>query len=132
MLKRVIVLSSVLLLLMAGASSVAAQKWIDLGTREVKDKSEQDTWHLGPDKGTFRAVRILVQKHPVKFYRLRVTYANGQQQEFQLANRIKAGGQTRVLDLSGAERVIDKVDVWYEAYTAGDGVRSQVTLMGRR
>ena len=132
MLKRLIVLCSVLFAITAGAAAVSAQGWEDLGSKEVKDQSEQDTWHLGKGKGTFRALRLSVEKRPVRFYRLRVTYENGQTQEFQLADTIRAGGSTRVLDLNAADRFIDKVDIWYEANTRGRGVRSQVTLHGRR
>lgn len=132
MFRRLIVFSCVALVVAVGTTAVSAQRWEDLGSKEVKDRSEQDTWHLGKGKGTFTAIRIHVEKKPVRFYRLRVTYENGQTQEFQLADTIRAGGETRVLDLNGADRFIDKVDIWYEANTRGRGVRSQVTLWGRR
>jgi hypothetical protein len=133
MLKRLIILSSLLFVFAAGANIVFAQRgWENLGTKEVKDQSEQDTWRLGKDKGTFRSIKLVVISRPVRFYRLRVTYENGGTQEFQIAKLIKAGGETRALDLSGRDRYIDKVDVWYEAHTAGHGVRSSVSLLGRR
>jgi len=131
MLKKLIVMSTLLFALAVGAAAASAQ-WQDLGTKEVKDRSEQDTWHLGKDRGTFRSIKLAVISRPVRFYRLRVTYGNGTTQEFQIANLIKAGGQTRSLDLNGRDRFIEKVDVWYEAYTVGQGVRSSVTLLGRR
>ena len=132
MIRKLIVLTSVVFVLGLGASIVSAQGWEDLGSKEVKDRSEQDTWHLGKGKATFKALKLSVEKKPVRFYRLRVTYENGQTQEIQLADTIRAGGQSRVLDLNGGDRWIDKVDIWYEANTARRGVRSQVTLHGRR
>ena len=131
MFKKLFILSCVLFVIGTGAAAVSAQNWVDLGSREVKDRSEQDTWHIGKSKGEFNAIRITVQKRPVRFYRLKVTYDNGRSEEFQIANNIRAGGETRVLDLTGHDRYIDKVDVWYEANTARRGVRSQVTLYGR-
>lgn len=129
MLKKLIVVSSVLFVLSAGAV-VASAQWIDLGTKEVKDRSEQDTWHVGKGKGEFRRIKIFVGDRAVRFYRLRVTFENGQTQEVELRNLIPAGGETRAIDLSGRERFIDKVDVWYEAFTARRGRRSHVTLWG--
>ena len=129
MLRKLIILSSVLFILSAGAMAVSAQ-WEDLGSKEVKDRSEQDTWHLGAGKGQFRKLKITVQYRPVRFYKLVVTYGNGEKQEFSIRSLIRAGGETRSLDLDGKDRYINKVDVWYEAATVRRGVRSQVTLYG--
>src|SRR5687767_9030682 len=54
MLKRLFVFSCVVFVFAVGASAVSAQNWVDLGTKEVKDRSEQDTWHVGKGKGDFR------------------------------------------------------------------------------
>jgi len=128
MVKRIVLFTFFALLFTAGATAVSAQ-WQDLGSKEVKDRSEQDTWHLSGD-GQFRRLKITVQYRPVRFYKLLVTYGNGEKQEFELRNLIRAGGSTRVLDLDGKDRHIKKVDIWYEAATVRRGARSQVTLYG--
>lgn len=130
MFKRLFVISSVLFVVAIGASAVSAQGWVDLGTKEVKDRSEQDTWHVGAGKGEFRKIRLKVHQKAVRFYKLEVKFENGQVQNIELRNVIPAGGQTRIIDLVGTDRRIDKVDVWYEAQTPRRGVRSQVTLYG--
>ena len=71
-----------------------------------------------------------MQQRAVRFYKLVVTYGNGAKEGFEIRNLIRAGGETRALDLNGKDRYIKRVDVWYEAYTARRGVRSQVTLYG--
>jgi hypothetical protein len=131
MFKKTIIFSSLLLILSAGASSVTAQ-WVDLGTKEVKDRSEQDTWHVGKDKGDFRRIKIAVGERAVRFYRLRVTFENGRTEDLELRSVIRAGGESRAIDLKGAHRYIDKIDIWYEANTARRGRRSRVTLFGIR
>ncbi len=130
MLKRSIILASVLFVLSIGVFTASAQEWVNLGTKEVKDRSEQDTWHLGAGKGEFRSLKISVQYRAVRFYKLEVTYVSGEKQEFSIRSLIPAGGSTRNLDLNGKDRYINKVDVWYEAATVRRGVRSQVTLHG--
>ena len=130
MFKKLFVISSVLFAFAIGASVASAQGWENLGSKEVKDRSEQDTWHIGGGKGQFRKIKITVQKKAVRFYRLEVKFENGQVQNIELRNVIGAGGSTRVIDLIGTDRRIDKVDVWYEAQTFRRGVRSQVTLYG--
>ncbi len=129
MLKKVVILSSLLLIFAASAITVSAQGWENLGSKEVKDRSEQDTWHLSGD-GEFRKLKITVEHRAVRFYKLLVTYGNGEKQEFEIRNLIRAGGETRALDLNGKDRHIKKVDIWYEAATVRRGVRSQVTLYG--
>lgn len=131
MLKKLIILSSVIFILSAAAATASAQ-WVDLGTKEVKDRSEQDTWHVGKGKGDFRRIKIAVGDRAVRFYRVRVTFENGQTQEVEVRDLIRAGGETRAIDLSGNERFIDKVDIWYEAFTPRRGRRSHVTLWGIR
>jgi len=130
MLRKFIILSSMIFILSAAAMTATAQSWENLGSKEVKDRSEQDTWHLGAGKGQFRRLKISVQHRAVRFYKLLVTYGNGEKQEFEIRNLIRAGGETRALDLSGVDRYINKVDVWYEAFTPRRGARSQVTLYG--
>lgn len=130
MFKRLFVISSVLFVFAVGASAVAAQGWENLGSKEVKDRSEQDTWHIGGGQGEFRKIKLTVQHRAVRFYKLTVKFENGQTQNIELRNVIPAGGSTRVIDLVGTDRRIDKVDVWYEAQTVRRGVRSQVTLYG--
>jgi len=117
---------------MIGAKAAAAQQWVDLGDREVKDRSEQDTWHVGKGKGEFNKLKLKVIDRPVRFYRARVTFENGRTQEIEIRNVIKAGGESRAIDLEGRDRFIDKVDIWYEAQTVRQGVRSHVVLFGIR
>ena len=132
MFKRLFVYSCVLVALTLGAAAATAQQWVDLGYREVKDRSEQDTWHVGKAKGEFNRLKLKVIDRPVRFYRARVTFDNGRTQEFEIRNVIKAGGESRAVDLDGRDRFIDKVDIWYEAQTVGKGKRSHVVLFGIR
>lgn len=132
MLRKVIILSSMFIVLTIGASAVSAQEWVNLGAKEVKDRSEQDTWHVGTGKGEFRRIKLTVQHRAVRFYRLEVKFENGEKQNIELRDIIRGGGETRAIELVGRDRRIDKVDVWYEAQTVRRGARSQVTLFGIR
>jgi hypothetical protein len=132
MLKKFSVFTLLIFALGIGAATASAQEWVKLGDREVKDRSEQDTWHVGKGEGEFHRIKIKVHDRAVRFYRLLVTFENGTTQEVPLRNVIPAGGESRAIDLTGNERYIDKVDVWYEAQTYKNGRRSHVTLWGIR
>ncbi|CAN5359405.1 hypothetical protein BH10ACI2_BH10ACI2_22500 [soil metagenome] len=132
MFKRIILTTLAAFVMAAGASAVSAQSWVDLGTKEVMDRAEQDTWHIGKGKGEFRKIKLAVIDRAVRFYRLEVKYENGRIEKLEIRNLIPAGGETRAIDLTGNERFIDKVDVWYEASTVRRGRRSHVTLYGMK
>lgn len=129
MFKRMILTAFAALIVVTGASAVSAQ-WEDLGTREVLDRADKDTWGVGKGKGEFRKIKLAVRDRQVRFYKVQVTYENGRSENFEIRNLINAGGQTRAIDLTGKDRFIDKVEVWYEASTVRRGRRSHVTLWG--
>jgi hypothetical protein len=130
MIKRAILFTMAAVVIAAGAATASAQKWVDLGTKEVKDRSEQDTWHVGKGKGQFSKIKLFVGNRPIQIYRMTVKFENGRTQEIDVRERIRAGGETRAIDLAGDDRYIDKVDIWYEAATVRRGRRSSVTLWG--
>lgn len=131
MIKALATISFALFLLLAVGATDASAQWENLGSKEVTDRAEQDTFHLAGD-GQFRKLRFSVSRRPVRFYKMVVTYGNGEKDEIELRALIRAGGQSRIIDLSGKDRFIRKVDFWYEAASIGRGRRSTVTLFGMK
>lgn len=130
MLRKFTMFAMLAFVLVGGAVAASAQGWTDLGTREVLDRADKDSWQVGKDKGEFKGIKFKVRDRQVRFYSVEVKYENGRTENFEVRNLINAGGQTRVLDLKGKERFIDEVVVRYEASTARRGKRSHVTLWG--
>jgi len=60
-----------------------------------------------------------------------VIFANGSDQELTLREHIQAGGETRVIDLPGEARVIQKVELRYRT-RGGQGGRAIVKVFGRQ
>lgn len=112
------------------AGSASAQ-WEDLGTTEVTDRAESDVFHLATE-GQFRSLRFRVARAPVRFYRMEVTYGNGEKDNIEIRSLIRAGGSSRVIDLPGRNRFLRSVKFWYEAASVGRGRRAAVTLFGRK
>ena len=116
----------------AGALDVAAQGWTLLGSRTVNDRVDHDSIAVTGMRGDFTGVKIAVgQLSPIRFYRVVVHYANGGSQELEVRDLIPAGGETRVMDLRGAERIIRNIDIWYEARSIGPR-GAVVRVYGRR
>lgn len=109
-----------------------AGNWVQLGQRVVTDRADHDTIAVGADRGTFRSVRFEVAGHAVDFQRVVIHFRNGGDQNVALRNTIPAGGQSREIDIDGANRVITSIDFWYDAKTFGRGGKATVKAMGRK
>jgi hypothetical protein len=115
----------------AARPAAPVREWVLLGTRAVNDRADHDVIVVTGARGEFRGVKLTVQRHPVDFHRVVVFYGNGTKQELELRNTIPAGGETRIIDLTGNERIINRVEFWYDAKTIR-GRRAVVRLFGLR
>jgi hypothetical protein len=106
-----------------------ARDWVLLGQRTVTDRADHDVIAVTARQGDFRAIKLTVQRAAVDFHRVVVHYGNGGKQEIELRNTIPAGGESRAIDLSGSDRVINRVEFWYDARTFR-GRRAVVRLFG--
>jgi hypothetical protein len=118
----------VLSLVCAGALARPG-RWEYLGARTVTDRLDHDVITVTAARGDFRAIKLAVQWRSVDFHRVVVHYANDDVREVELRQIIPAGGETRVIDLPGDERVIRKVSFWYDARSLGG--KAKVTLYAR-
>ena len=103
--------------------------WTLLGTRTVADRVDHDVIPVTNDRGTFRQIKIKVERHGVDFRRVVVHFGNGSDQSVDMRGTIRAGGETRAIDLEGTNRVIRSVEFWYDANTRGR--RAVVRLYGK-
>jgi len=125
-------------LALAGAALITATNapaavldWVLLGTRTVNDRADHDVIAVTGTRGDFKSIKLAVQRASVDFHRVVVHYGNGSKQEVELRHTIPAGGESRVIDLEGTERVINRVEFWYDANTIR-GRRAVVRLYGNR
>lgn len=105
--------------------------WVVLGTRNVTDRADHDTVTVTGAKGNFTAIKIEVLRRAVDFQRVVIHFRNGDDQKVELRNSIPAGGESRVIDIDGRDRVIRSIDFWYDAKTLGRGQRATVRVLGR-
>lgn len=111
------------------APAAQTEDWVLLGERAVNDRLDRDMIPVTVARGTFKRIKIMVNRHAVDFHRVLVHFANGRDQEVDLRATIPAGGQSRAVDLRGRERVIRSVEFWYDARTVR-GQRAVVLLYG--
>jgi hypothetical protein len=104
-------------------------QWLDIGNARVNGQMDHDTIQAR-DKGTFRAIQIRVSGNSVHFIRIIGRYGNGQREQINVRSVIQAGSSSRTIELPGARRGIDKIDLFYEK--ASWGIPPVVTIAGLR
>jgi len=112
------------------ARAAAKDKWEPLGSRQVTDKVDHDVIPVTVKEGTFTKLLVRVKNAPVQFRSMKVHFANGETQDVALKEIIRPNQASRVIDLPGVARVIQKVEFVYDAQTLGKQ-GAMVRLFGR-
>ena len=106
----------------------ADEDWELLGERTVNHAMDHDEIVVGKKEGDFERIALRVQNAPVEFERVTVHFKNGEDQVIEMRDEIEAGGQTRAIDLSGDERIVQSVSFTY--HTDERGEKAVVQLWG--
>lgn len=115
----------------AGVASAGKQQgWEKLGARKVTDRVDHDEIVVTSAKGDFRSLKIAVRDHGVQFRDMKIHFGNGGTQDVELRAVIPAGGESRVIDIAGNDRVIRRVTFVYDSQSLG-GRKATVVLFGK-
>lgn len=111
---------SCLTLSLFAVDSLAGRRrgWELLGERTVTDKLDHDTI-VAVGQGSFKAIKFKVDGRAVEFRDIKVHFSSGGTEDIQLRRVIPAGGESRVINLRGRDRVITTIDLWYDAQSLG-------------
>jgi hypothetical protein len=88
--------------------------WQMLGSKAVSKQAERDTI-IVKQKGAFSKLQLSVKNNPVTIKRMLVQFKSGQKHEVKLAKFMPKGSKSRVIDLPGKARAINKIIFWYDA-----------------
>ncbi|HRC84115.1 MAG TPA: hypothetical protein PK413_00745 [Thermoanaerobaculia bacterium] len=117
-------------LLVGSAQAGPVVGWELLGQRSVTDRLDHDVIPVTAAKGNFKSLKIKVFVRAVQFHHVTVHFANGENQTIELRNVIPAGGESRVIDVEGYDRVIRSIELTYDAQSLR-GRRARVQVWGR-
>lgn len=106
------------------------RNWELLGTQKVGFLVDKDVIQVGRQDGDFSKIKIVVKGNEVEFKDVAVVYGNGQRDDIPVRNRIRAGGETRAIDLKGGERFIKRVEFVYASKPSFKG-QATVELWGK-
>ena len=130
--KKQIIISGLLCLFLILSGFAQPPKWVDLGSRTVDWSADRDVIPVTGAKGSYTSIKLFVDKAPVEFVDIKIHFANGSFQDVKIRKKIPAGGETRVIDIDGKNRVIQKVTFWYKTSRPAPRGKAIVTLFGRK
>ena len=102
-----------------------AGNWEQLGCQKVGFIRDRDTIQVGRREGRFTALRLRVSGNDIFLQDLTVVYGNGSPDRLQVRSDIRAGGQSRAIDLKGAGRAIQRIEL---AYRSRPNFKGQATV----
>ncbi len=104
--------------------------WTFLGDKNVGFRADHDVIHFGNWKDDVRQIKLKITDGPLKMYRMNIHFDNGSVQEVTLRNRFAQGSESRVIDLDGGLRHLNKIEFWYETKGFLRG-KARVAVWGR-
>ncbi len=116
---KVLVISVLMTAGVGMTANALAKNQVLLGERNVSDRTEYDTISVGKGRGSFTGLRVKVMGAAVEFKRIVIHFENGSEQVLEKNRLVRKGNKSRVVDLDGDTRLIDKVVFRYEARSKG-------------
>lgn len=111
--------------------SSANDPWVQLGTRKVNYGLDHDVIPVTYREGYFEAIKIVVRGGALNMHKCTVYFENGGQQEVELRHNFTKGSDSRVVDLKGNKRLIEKIELWYDTKNIADR-KAVVVIWGRK
>jgi len=109
--------------------ATAKEGWTKIGENTVSFKMEKDAIAvLGNDK--FKAIRLKVTDAGINITDLEVYFEDGTKQDIMVRSEIKAGGETRAIDLKGGSPAIKRVVMVYKTLANAADEKAHVELYG--
>ena len=104
----------------------ATTGWEKLGERNVNGKADHDTISVGSKEGRFRVIQIKVEHSALEMFDVLVTFGDGT--TFSPPTRLvfRNGDISKIIDLPGDKRVIQKVDFKYGNLPGGGNAQVEL------
>jgi hypothetical protein len=112
-------------------SSFAQGEWKFIADKTVNYGVDRDVIHLGDFRDDFRQIKLHVTSAPLRIFDMKIHFDNGDVQDVSLRAVIPQGGDSRVIDLMGGVRHIQKIEFWYKPGAKGRKGQSRVAVWGR-
>ena len=112
-----------------GVVTSAKAGWHKIGEVKASFKMENESIVvLGKD--AFKSIKLKVTDAPINIENVQVFYESGDPEDVSVKSELKAGAETRVIDLKGGTREIKKVVFTYKTLPNSKDEKAHVELYG--
>jgi hypothetical protein len=123
-------LSSVLMILAISTMAFHFAAWRSLGTKTVNYRTDHDVLDVQLRDGRFQELRFVVRGGDLNMQKCVVHFENGGQQEIELRHNFNKRSASRVVDLKGNKRIIERISFWYDTQNSSNN-RARLTVFGK-
>lgn len=109
-----------------------AAAFVTIGEAEAGFAAESCSLLPYPDAGPYRKIKFRVLHRKVRIKELKVHFANGETYDVVVRKDFDPDTETRVLELPGKARVIQRVDLGFKTRGAPSGPKGLIQLLGRK
>jgi hypothetical protein len=103
--------------------------WHKIGEANVNFKADKDKFIImGADR--FKAIKVKVTDAPVHIENLEVTYENGDMEDIPIRSSLKAGAETRVINLKKKDAELKAVEFMYRTVPNAKNEKAHIELWG--
>ena len=107
-----------------------AQGWKFIGDKIAAFGVDRDVlWVTGND--AFRQIKIRVTSAPLHIIDMDVYFENGEKMNVPLKNNFRQGQESRVIDLPGGTRRLDRIEFLYSTIGRAKG-KARIAVWGKR
>lgn len=104
--------------------------WRTLGTKTVNYRIDHDVLDVQLRDGRFQQLKFVVRGGALNMHRCVVHFENGGQQEIDLRHNFDRRSASRVIDLNGNKRIIERISFWYDTQN-NSGNKARLTVFGK-
>lgn len=90
-------------------------EWVQLACEKVAFLDDHDVVKIGREAGRFSALKLTITGTKVDVRRMRVIFANGEEENLLVGAEIKSGAESAPMPLPGGHRAIDRIVLDYAA-----------------
>ena len=106
-------------------------KWDVIGSKKVDYGVDRDVFYLGPRAPKYAKLQFKVTGASLNMHKCIVHYMNGSREEINLKGNFRAGDVSRVIDLKGNKRKVEKIVFVYDTKNRAKR-KANVLLLGYR
>ncbi len=92
---------------------------------------DHDVINSGNIRDDFRQIKFKVTDAPLRILDIKVFFDNGDVQDVSIRSLVKQGGESRVIDLIGGLRHLNRIQFWYSTAGRGKG-KARIAVWGRK